>query len=447
MEAKITILLKWGALGLVIGCYLITSNGYTQSSNQIGGLEALLNFAQQHSSVRLTNEKQQELARLTTKTALGNSFNPRIPTIASMINNTKQSVSFIPADLFGGPSGTYREVTMGQQYVSNMSFSPQFEILNLGNYARIQSAKMNEKIVATNAELAEKNLLEQVGAIYFNIVGFYAQIEILEKNKTIADSILKLVEERYQQGVARVQDRNEAKVNSIAIEDKIAQLKIAVRQQYVVLQVLCDTNEPIEITARLNHSANFSPKEMLVASSDLLNRAVLFQREFLKYELKSAKWQQLPTLSLMTSFAWQNNSNIRFFDPKTNWVQSSYWGLRFSWDLPTNVTKLATYKTGQLNLQLAEINQQHQLLQTNSVNQQLEMDYQKALSQLQHATSIMLLKNENFEKSMNQFKADILALDKLLLVCNDLIMSESTRMSALNLVMFSQAKIEINNRY
>ncbi len=445
MEAKI------GNWGKKLAYVLLVSGGlnagYAQSGIRIEKLEELLDYAQKHSSVQSINEKQRELAQLTLKTAVGNVLNPRIPTVVSMIDNSKQPVSFIPAEIFGGPAGTYRDITMGQQYVSTLNLSPQFEILNFGNYARIQSAKINGEVVENNAQMAEKNLLEQVNAVYHTIVSYNAQIQMLSKNRDIADSILVIVTHRYRQGLVRIQELNETKINKITIEDKIQQMEASVRQQYTVLQVLCDTNEPIEITARLNNSSNEIPALPVTANSDLVIRTASLQRQFMQAELKSVKWQQLPTLSFVSNFAWQYNSNSRFFDPNANLVKSNYWGLRLNWDLPTNVNKLSAYKTAQLNTHLADISQKHSHFLENSENEQLETEYRKTISHYRNQQKLVALKQENFEKSRHQYQENILSLDKLLMAHNELILQESSLLNAKSAVLFAKSKIDINNMY
>lgn len=424
---------------MILWCFWVQS--YSQSVI-INNSEELLDFAKTHNYTKNVNAKQIELAKLTTKTALGNVLNPRIPTTASIIDNSKQPVSFIPAEIFGGPSGTFREVTMGQRYISNLSFSPQFDIINLGNYARIQSARVNEKLVEINGKLAEEALSEQLNGVYYNILGYKTQKEMLLKNQQIADSILQIVQQKYAQGLIRPQEVNDAKFNKITIEDKIEQLDFQLKQQYMILKMLCDVDEEIELLFKDNETI---PENVLVEGNNLEVKQLTYQRLFLEAEKKAAMWQQLPTLSFVSNLTWQNNSNNRFFDPNSNLINSNYWGLRLNWDLPTNVNKLSAYKTAQINSQLAEINQKHSQLQNNSENQQLKIEYQKTIRQYQNQQKLLTLKQENFEKSRNQYDANLLSLDKLLLAHNDLILQESILLNAKNAVLFTKSKIEINN--
>lgn len=426
-----------------LGLFMMVAQTHAQKL-QINNLQDLLTFAQKESYINAYNRKQVELAKLTTKTAFGNVLNPRIPTAASFIDNSKQPVSFIPAEIFGGPTGTFREVTMGQRYISNLSFSPQFDIINLGNLARIQSARINEKLVEINGEIAKKALSEQLNGVYHTILGYKTQKEMLIKNQQIADSILQIVQQKYKQGLVRPQEINDAKFNKITIEDKIEQLDFQLKQQYNLLKILCDANEEIELLFKDNVTIS---ENVSVEADELEAKQLSYQRLFLDAEKKAALWQQLPTLSFVSNLSWQNNSNNRFFDPNSNLISSNYWGLRLNWDLPTNVNKLSAYKTAQINSRLAEINQKHTQLQNNSEIEQLKIDYQKTIRQYQNQEKLLALKQENFEKSKNQYHANLLGLDKLLLAHNDLILQESTVLNAKNAVLFTKSKIEINNSY
>ncbi|GAB3522573.1 hypothetical protein GCM10027442_47810 [Emticicia fontis] len=411
----------------------------------IKNLQELLNYAKQKSYVKDNNRIQTELARLTTKTAFGNVINPRIPTTASIIDNSKQPVSFIPAEIFGGPEGTFKEVTMGQRYISSLSLAPQFDILNPGNYARIQSARINEKVVEVNGRLAEKNLFDQLNACYHNLMGYHAQKQMFVENQQIADTILQIVQNKYNQGLLRQQEVNEAKINKINIEDKIEQIDYMIQQQYDLLKTLCDTDENIHLLFTENQEeTDFT---FLAADGKLTEQQLNYQQLFLEAELKAARWQQLPTLSFVSGFTWQNNSNNHFFDSSSKLINSNYWGLRINWDLPTNVNKLSAYKTARINSQLAEINRKHSILQSNSVNTQLELEHQKAVSQYRNQQRVLTLKSENFEKGRNQYQENILSLDKLLMAHNDLIVQEINLLNARNAIHFTRNKIEINNMF
>lgn len=423
---------------------LLTAFGLCGQGLTLKSVQEALDLAEKNSYTSKLAVEQRILARTTVQSAYGNAFNPKIPVNASITDNAKLPVNFIPAEAFGGPSGTYRQITLGQRYIALMSVAPQFEILNFGNIAKIKSAKINEALTESNALLTKKNLFEQVSASYHNILSFQAQIEVLLENQKKADSILYIVKNKYEQGLVRKQDLNDAEVNKITITDKIEQTQLQLQQQYLSLQALCDSEVDLSVSQSL---WELEPSTgAMQATSDLSLRNSELQKSFASAEYGASKWANLPTLALATSFNWQNNSNRRFFDNSQPWINSNYWSLRLSWDFPTNIPKLTTMKSAQVNYRMARIQAEHTALQSKIQNEQMEKDYQKATGQHVNADKIFLLKQENYLKSKNQYEANILPLDRLLIAHNDLLVSQINVAMALANISFTKSKIEINNQ-
>ena len=76
----------------------------------------------------------------------------------------------------------------------------------------------------------------------------------------------------------------------------------------------------------------------------------------------------------------------------------------------------------------------------------MEKDYQKSVSQFKNNQLIYQLKLESYQKSKNQFDANILPLDKLLIAHNDLLISEINVVTSLTAIAYNKSKIEISNQ-
>lgn len=427
----------------LISIMLLLLSSIAYSQQRFSTLQEVLDVVEKNSYTSLISTQQQRLAQLTTKSAYGNALNPKIPTAATITDNAKLPVSFIPTEAFGGPTGSFRQITLGQRYIAVMNISPQFDILNFGNLAKIKSAKINEQLTNQNNLLTKKNLFDQVNACFHNIVSFQAQINILKLNKQKADSLFMIVSNKYNQGLVRKQDLNEAEVNTINFKDKIEQANLSLQQQYISLQVLCETEDTLIVNQTLMQG---TIDHQLKAFGDLNEKNALLQQAFAHAEYKAALWQNMPTLSFVTSFNYQNNSNSYFLDNKNPWIKSNFWSLRLAWDFPTNINKLTTLKSNSINLNVAEINAKHALLQTKLLNEQMEKDYQKSVSQFKNNQLIYQLKLESYQKSKNQFDANILPLDKLLIAHNDVLISEINVVTSLTAIAYNKSKIEISNQ-
>lgn len=423
---------------------LVANYGFAQTITDFQSLQEVLVVAEKNSYTSKVSAEQTNLSKLTVMSAYGNALNPKLPATASITDNSSLPVNFIPAEAFGGAPGTFRQVTLGQRYISTFNLSPQFDILQFGNIAKIKSAKLNDQLTESNNKVSKKNLFDQVNACYHNILSFQAQIEVLKANKQKADSLFSIVKNKYDQGLVRKQDLNDAQINAITIADKQEQAALNLEQQYLTLKTLCDTESEMRVNQSLWTIANQG--ETLEASGDLSVRNSELQAQFARAEFDAAKWQNMPVLSFVSSFNWQNNSNKQFLDPARAYIYSSFWGLRLSWDIPTNVAKLTSQKSAQINYKIAKLNAEHLALQNKTQNEQMEKDYAKAVAQYNNNLLIFKLKEENYQKSRNQFEANILPLDKLLLAHNELLMSQINVATSLANISFSKSKIEINNQ-
>lgn len=438
MEVNSTTLVKSSLFILLFSQFT-----WGQNNKEIKNLDALIHYAKEQNLTIKNNQLQSELATITKKTALGNILNPRIPSTAQVLNNFDQQVSFLPGPIFGQPEGTYKAVTMGQQYVSTFSIQPQVDLINPGNIALLKSANINVELVNQQNKLNEQNVYNQINTIYYNLLYLQKQVEIFEVNKKIAEQILTINQNKYKEGIVRKQEVNEAESNLIAIEDKLQQALITLKIQHESLRVFLNTQENFQLKEELKNVAQ--DLKLVESTSNLKTSISQLQYQNVQQEVKVAQWSQLPVLSLISSFNWQNQSNTTYLDKNSNWVNYNYIGLKLSWDVPTTIQKLSTVYSKKIQLEQAKNNAEQAAKENETVNKQLVLEYEKAIQQVIHFEKIYQLKKDTFEKNKNQFDEEILPLDKLLLSQNEFITSEINLASAIANCGFSKYKILINN--
>lgn len=418
-------------------------SSFSQEERIVNSLPEVLQLSKEKNYALQNATLQTQLANLTKKTAIGNVLNPRIPATAQSLNNFEQQVSFLPGPIFGLPIGTFKEVTMGQQYTSTFSIQPQFDILNFGSIAQIKSAKINEQLVENQNKLNEQNIYNQINGVYYNLLSFEAQKKILQENIKIAENLVLINQNKFNEGITRKQDVNEAEANLIALQDKLSQLVLNEKIQKQSLALFFENEFDLKLTEQL---LNYENREELVApNSNFKSENYKLQYQMMQQDLKIARLQQLPVLSFISSFNWQNLSNVNYFDANSNWVNYNYVGLKVTWDFPTNVQKLATVYNKKIQLNQLKNNADHAEKENEFANKQLEIEYEKAIEQYKNFKKIYLLKKDTFEKNFNQYQEQILPLDKLLISQNDLLISEINLVNALANIGFSKNKIVINN--
>lgn len=430
---------------LVLSLILFSfKNSLAQESKTFSTLNEVLEFSKTKNYSFDNAKLQTNLAELAKKTALGNALNPKVNTSIQVIDNINLPISYLPAEAFGGVSGTFKEVQIGQQYVSTFNIQPQFDIINLSNFAQIKSAKINEQLVENQNKINEQNLYEKINAVYFNIISFNGQKEVVEENILIAENILKIISDKNKEGIARKQEVNEAEVNLILLKDKLEQLEMNTKIQYEILNLFFEN----KIESNLKQTIwDFKDQTILSANqNNLQNQNSELQAQLAQQEYKSLQYQNYPTLSFVSSFNWQNLSNDNFFASKSNWQNFNYVGLKLGWELPT-IQRISNIKSKKIQLEILQKTNEHIKAETESKNEQLNLEYQKSLQQFINFQKVFDLKKDTYEKNFNQFKEGILPLDKLLISQNDMIISKLNIVSLLTNIGFSKSKIEINNTF
>ncbi|WP_291275319.1 TolC family protein [Flavobacterium sp.] len=422
---------------------LLVQLGFGQTNKEIKKLEELIISAKEQNISIKNQTLQTDLAALTKKTAKGNILNPRIPSTAQVINNFNQQVSFLPGPIFGQPEGTFKAVTMGQQYVSTFSIQPQIDVVNPGTIALLKSATLNEELIKEQNKWNEQTVYNQINNLYFNILLLKKQQQILEENKKTAEQIVTINQNKFKEGLLRKQELNEAESNLIAIDDKLIQLELTLKIQMETLQTYYNQKDVFLLKEDLDHYAK--EISLLESKNNIKTKISELQYESTVQDVKVAQWSQLPILTLISSFNWQNQSNITYFDPNSNWVNYNYIGLKLSWDFPTTIQKISTIYAKKIQAEQLKNNAEQAAKENDLMNKQWVLEYEKAIQQFRSLEKIYVLKKDTFEKNKNQYDEQILPLDKLLISHNDLINSELNLASALATIGYTKYRIIIYN--
>ncbi|MEA3446434.1 MAG: TolC family protein [Bacteroidota bacterium] len=415
-----------------------------QTEISFNNLYLLLEYAENNSISIKTGEQQSLLAKWQKISAQAGLVNFRMQTNFTLINNVELPITFLPGEAFGGAPGTFKEVSMGQQYVGNLNITPQIDIINPSNWAKLQSANLNSQLTSVNNLIAKKSLFESISASYYNIISLQDQIELTKKSLLIADTLLLNMQNKYSAGIVRQQDLNDVQINKLTLKDKLEQVRLSLKQQYLSLKILCDIPETTRIIINENTDYNQQITLGLEVDNQLNYKSMLLKFDLAKADLRASRFMQLPTISLVFYNAWQQNSNLMFFDKDIKWLNSQYIGLKLSMPFP-DINLFTQNKISTINKTISLQNAEHSKIQNDNINRQLVLDYEKAYSQFITTKQIYKLKEQNYQLASNQFNMNVLSSDKLLIAFNDMITSRLNYSSALANLLYSKSKIDINN--
>ncbi len=426
---------------------LTSFTGYAQQEFNFNTLDSLFSFAENNSSVIKTNEQQVILTKYEKIAAITNAINLRNPISASITDNNELPVNFIPAQLLGGPAGTFKEITLGQKYVSNFNLAPQIDIISPAAWVKIKSADIDQELTNTNNLINKETLFESIAACFFNIITLKEQIEFTNRNLASSDSILMVVQQKYDLGQVRQQDVNDAKTDQLTLKDKLKQLQVTLDQQNNSLKILLDVpiTDKVTIGCTMNYNQIFQSD--LPVTTDLHYKVFQLEAESIKEDLKFNWLSNLPVVSLFYSYSYYQNSNNRFFDlnvGNSKWLSAGFIGVKLTFSFP-DLNRMVLIANSKINYNISRINRDHNKNQNELSNNQLQLDYQKAYSQYVTSQQISLLKEQNYRLSFSQYQQDILSMDKLLTSLDDMLISRQNYSSSTANLLYTKTKIELNN--
>ncbi|HEX2898539.1 MAG TPA: TolC family protein, partial [Bacteroidia bacterium] len=331
MHHRLVQLMVCGIFALLLS--LLLPAAAKAQSLQFSSLEDLLAYSDARSAVARGADVQTDLARLQSAAAIANTVNLRGTASLTATNNFALPVNFIPAEIFGGPSGTFREVTFGQQFVNVANVSPQLDLVAPSTWARVGSARASAALTATTNALNRRDQHERIATAYFNFRSAEAQQAYAQQTLANADSIVALVGRRHAAGIARVQDLNNARVNRASLVDFLSQLQTRQAQHLLSLQALLGMPATASLLP-LPANAGGQTASSEPAGSRLLQQQAELQASLQRSELLANRLAFLPTLSVVAGFNWQQNSNESMFN-SAKWIRSQYVGLKLSVPLPT----------------------------------------------------------------------------------------------------------------
>jgi OMF family outer membrane factor len=422
--------------------YSLAASG--QQSLSFQSLNEVFAYADSHSNTFKNATQQAIMAKYQTLAAKMTQWNLKGDANFSLTDNTKLNTTFLPAEIFGGTPGTYQPVTFGQKYISNVTIAPQIDILNPYNIAKVRVAKASEQLTGLTNLLDKKNLYESLAGAYYNILSYTWQIDVTKNSLANEDTLVTIVQNKEKEGISRPQDVNDVLANRLSTQDKLQQLEVQLEQQYNSLKLLCD----IETGTNVVISNMTLPKPgldaSLMANGNLLRLQGEKQTQYYEADLNANKRWFYPTVTLFSSFGWQQSNNNHFFD-NSPWLGTNYVGLRLSVPLLPDFTKIATVKYDRINLAIAKNNLSHAALEDSINNRQLVLDYQKSYKSYNISSDITVLKQDTYYKNLNIYKEGILSATDLLKSFNDWLNSNLNSVAQLANSEYAKAKISINN--
>lgn len=417
----------------------------SRAQHVFNDLKSLLQYASEQSTSIQSGQIELDQAKKAKLAAIAGIPDPTGDTDLSYTNNSRLPISLFPSEMLGGEKGTYTQVAMGVQYNTKFLQTLDVKLLNMPGWQNLKAAKINIAATDANNKVTRKSLYNDIASSYYNVVQLQEQLRSTEENLLANDTLLRIAENKFNEGQLKVQDVNDTRINYLNTKENINQIKYLIEQQYLSLKLLADI--PDEDSIVIQHFVSTLPTEQTpVVDKNFVDvRYRVLEEKLAAATLRKNRYAKIPRLSFfMSDTRQQYNTQSQLFDNNVDWIRSTYIGFKLSLPLPTASTMSAVNESRYKQL-LAKKNTEKAQIQSELQYRQLGVDYDKAWSKFVSGKEIFALKQDSYYKNQDLFKQGLIDTNQVLTSFNAMVDSHYDLITSTISVLLAIDKIEINN--
>lgn len=324
---------------------------------------------------------------------------PQISGNATYNNNLKQPVTLLPAEVTGGPPGTFTPVTFGTKQNMNLTATLNQLIFD-GSY--LVGLKAATAFLDFSENAAEKTNLEvRKGVInaYGSVLLSEELIAVFEKNKEALENNLFETREIHKNGLTEEESVEQLEITLLDIETQLSNAKrsaIIARQMFNValgIPVESDVNftNDLDALAIQNIQLSYFDSQLNIEENvDYKIAYNLTEQRFL--EMRLEKSRALPSLSAFVNYGTTANSDkFTFANDNQQWFQSSILGFSLNVPIFSSGMRNARTQRAQIALEQAETQLEETIQNVNLQLNTAQSNYQFSIEKYENAKKNLAL--------------------------------------------------------
>ena len=313
---------------------------------------------------------------------------PQINAAVDYQNNIVIQKSVIPAEIFGGPPGTFTEVAFG----TNQNMGARATLSQLifdGSYiVALQASKVYLQYYENAKKKTDAEVREMIVNSYGNVLLADESIKILEKNKAILEKNLNDAEQIFKNGLGEQETAEQISLTLNTVKTSLERVKrtkeIGLNMLKVQLGLKVTDNlqltDSLENLAGKNLASTLEMQKFAVANNidyQIASSMVTQKRLFLKLE----KAKALPSLAAIGNFGYNSFSqSFTFFNPEQRWFNFANVGISLNVPIFSSFARRARTAQAKLELEKSQT-------QLSDAEQMLELGYQKSKSDFEFSAA------------------------------------------------------------
>lgn len=417
---------------------LITMVLFTATNAQVWTLQECIDTALVHNKNLAISKNGILIGDQKHKEATANLI-PKINAIADYKYYTDQPYQLMPATVFGGTSGTFKEAQFGVPHNINTTLQLTMPIYNPQVYGAIKTTKIASEITELQYEKTEEQVYFEVSNLYYNAQILAHQLIFVDSNLVNTSKLLQNIQLLKEQLLAKGTDVNKVQLQLAQLSTQ----KELIRSKYEqVMNALKFTmGVPFNQIIQIDEVIRFQSRNDHIATSTVDFRVAEAQKRLLLSELNTLRFSLLPTISIYgtfgkTGFGYDKKPNdfLKFYPIGFAGIQLSY--PLFNGTVTKRKINQKKIEIHNSDLQLGLITEQNNMQVENARQQKIVAQKSVETTQIQISQAQTI-----YTQTLLQQKEGTASLTEVLLADNALREAQQTYLSAI--IDYLKADLEL----
>ncbi|MFL5764520.1 MAG: TolC family protein [Bacteroidia bacterium] len=371
---------------LIIGAGWISLGAFAQTKDSAKSysfsLQQAVDFAMQNQKDVKNALIDEEIAHQKVNEIAGMGL-PQINSSIDVKDFIEIPTSFIPAEFFGGPPGSFAPVKFGTQYQASAGFDAS-QLLFSGDYfLGLKASKVFVELSKRSTQRTKVEVSAAVSKAYYTVLVNEERMKLMDANIARVKKLMDDTKALFDNGLVEKIDYDRLTVtyNNLVVEQEKIKRLLEVGSYLLKYQMGMEINTQLTLTDKLEDvklDAASAPTDKF----DYSKRAEygLFETQFklAKLDVKRNKFSYLPTAVLYGAYSTNAQRNeFNFFDTKLPWYPTALVGGKITMPIFTGLQRNARLQQAKLKLMQSENN----------------MDFMKKSIDLELAASATTLQN------------------------------------------------------
>jgi outer membrane protein len=362
--------------------------------------------------------------------------NYRWPVISgsfSGVDNIKQPVTLIPGEIFGQPGSTI-EAQFGEKYNYNAGINISKNILDFQSKFTASVAEVNVEIAKTNKNAYKQKLAEQVSLYYYTALITTKALETQKADYETANDVLKIVEQKFDQGIVDQITVNLAEMNTNSIYQNIGSYKTILEQCRANLKILFG----LDLETEIIFQEKFKTNNITMPSYDFIEpdksletlRLQLKQADYKISQQRSNWYPKISISSYVGAQHYRDNFGISF--KKNDWSKIQTLTLNISVPIFNGFSTKNKVDAAKIEYEIQRNTLESELMSSKIQDDLILKEFNNSKETVKSANDNYQIAKENTELQYQKFEQGVVGLDKYLDSFDDYLKAEATYLNLLS---------------